>query len=86
MVEATREARRISRTTPLVELVPGPEISTGEAVCDDAGWRAQSKTCDHSGELSTRHESCSGSGAQQLADDQHGRACSVNGVSGMFGQ
>ena len=37
MVEATREARRIGRTTPLVELVPGPEITPGEAVCDDAG-------------------------------------------------
>ena len=37
MVEATREARRIGRTTPLVELVPGPEIAPGEAVCDDAG-------------------------------------------------
>ena len=32
MVEATREARRIGRTTPLVELVPGPEIAPGEAV------------------------------------------------------
>ena len=37
MVEATREARRIGRTTPLVELVPGPEIAPGEAVSDDAG-------------------------------------------------
>ena len=37
MVEATRQARRIGRTTPLVELVPGPEIAPGEAVCDDAG-------------------------------------------------
>ena len=37
MIEATRQARRIARTTPLVELVPGPEIAPGEAVCDDAG-------------------------------------------------
>ena len=35
MVEATREARRISRTSPLAELVAGPEIQPGTAV-DDA--------------------------------------------------
>ena len=36
MVEATRGAP-IGRTTPLLELVPGPEIAPGEAVRDDAG-------------------------------------------------
>lgn len=35
MVEATLAARRISRTRPLVDLVPGPEIAPGVTVADD---------------------------------------------------
>jgi choline dehydrogenase len=35
MIEATREARRIRRTSPLVDLVPGPEINPGEGIADD---------------------------------------------------
>ena len=35
MVEATRVARRISRTPPLADLVPGPEINPGHGIDDD---------------------------------------------------
>jgi choline dehydrogenase len=35
MVEATREARRISRTPPLADLIPAPEISPGAQIADD---------------------------------------------------
>jgi choline dehydrogenase len=35
MVEATVEARRVSRTDPLAALVAGPEIAPGPAVADD---------------------------------------------------
>jgi choline dehydrogenase len=43
MVAATREARRISRTPPLADLIGGPEINPGDAVDDaDAAGLAQS--------------------------------------------
>jgi choline dehydrogenase len=35
MVEATRAARRISRTRPLADLVAGPEIAPGAGIADD---------------------------------------------------
>lgn len=35
MVEATLAARQISRTPPLVDLIPGPEIAPGAAIDDD---------------------------------------------------
>jgi choline dehydrogenase len=35
MVEATRAARRISRTPPLADLIHGPEISPGDLIGDD---------------------------------------------------
>ena len=39
MVAATREARRISRTSPLADLIPGPEITPGHTIddADDVG-------------------------------------------------
>ena len=44
MVEATRDARRISRTPPLADLVLGPEINPGDTIDDDddVGWRGRS--------------------------------------------
>ena len=35
MVAATQEARRISRTPPLADLIPGPEINPGHTIDDD---------------------------------------------------
>jgi choline dehydrogenase len=35
MVDATRAARRISRTPPLADLIPGPELSPGDLIGDD---------------------------------------------------
>ena len=39
MVAATQEARRISRTAPLADLIPGPEINPGHTIddADDVG-------------------------------------------------
>jgi choline dehydrogenase len=35
MIEATRAARRISRTPPLADLIAGPEINPGDTIGDD---------------------------------------------------
>ena len=37
MLEATREARRISRTPPLADLIPAPELTPGDQIADDNG-------------------------------------------------
>ena len=53
MVEATRVARRISRTPPLADLVLGPEISPGDEIGDDdtdglaRSIRSRVSSCHH---------------------------------------
>jgi choline dehydrogenase len=53
MVEATRVARRISRTPPLADLVLGPEINPGNGITDDDGdglarsIRSRVSSCHH---------------------------------------
>jgi choline dehydrogenase len=53
MVEATRVARRISRTSPLADLVLGPEINPGDGIGDDdadglaRSIRSRVSSCHH---------------------------------------
>jgi choline dehydrogenase len=53
MVEATRAARRISRTPPLADLVRGPEINPGEQIGDEdtdglaRSIRSRVSSCHH---------------------------------------